>query len=125
MVYKEPKQEAGGDEQSERPTCGIKVLITANNKERTLDKRKKRTIKISKLLPLHIGSHIEGHKCFFLTSPMLKGTLAATLGRVEPLQHTSFQLSSDQGILNQPDMTTPREISHVIRSPFIILDSSS
>jgi hypothetical protein len=35
---------------------------------------------------------------------MLKEILAATLDSVEQLQHIFFQLSSGQGILNQPVM---------------------
>ena len=41
---------------------------------------------------------------YFLTSPMLKEILAATLDSVEQLQHIFFQLSSGLGILNPPGM---------------------
>jgi hypothetical protein len=69
--------------------------------------RRVRSIKISQLIGVMLDHSTKGDICvstYFLTSPMLKGILATTLGSAEQLQRIFFQLSSDQGILSPPGL---------------------
>jgi hypothetical protein len=82
-------QKAGGDVQSERPTCGKEVLVTTY-----------KHVQLTQIMPM-LGENV--YLYIFLTSPMLKEILAVSLDRVVLLQRIFFQLSGDQGILNPPN----------------------